>query len=185
MTPRPLRRDAQAGMTLVEVLVSLVLFALIGTAGFSILDQVIRVQRGTEGRLDHLAEIQRGMQILTQDFMQASGNSLNFADGAVSFRRSAGNDEMAVRYGLDGTNLVRVVSDPRSGSVRQILLSGVDGLRWSFLNPTNGWSETWPPRGTEAAPYNPAAVALDAGVTGAGLSGDLRRVAVLPSEERR
>ena len=92
------------------MLVALVLFALIGTAGFSVLDQVIRVQARTDGRLERLAEMQRAMHLVTLDFMQASGGSLSFADGAVSFRRGAGVGEIAVRYGLEDTALVRSVS---------------------------------------------------------------------------
>ena len=41
-------------MTLVEMLVALALFALIGLAGFTMLDSVLRVQRHTEGRLEWL-----------------------------------------------------------------------------------------------------------------------------------
>ena len=78
--------------TLVEVLVAPVLFALIGAAGFSVLDQVIRVQAATDGW--RLAEVQRAMHVVTQDFMQATGGSFAVADGKVSFRRTAGAGEM-------------------------------------------------------------------------------------------
>ena len=43
MIRRPGAQSA-AGVTLVEMLVALVLFALIAAAGFTVLDQVVRVQ---------------------------------------------------------------------------------------------------------------------------------------------
>ena len=113
MSRRLPARDPAAGVTLVEILVALVLFALIAVAGFSVLDQVVRVQDGTQGRLDRLAAMQRSMHILTQDLMYASGSSLSFADGAVSFRRSAADGEMSVRYALKDDTLVRSVSGGR------------------------------------------------------------------------
>ena len=175
-------RETEAGVTLVEVLVALVLFALIGTAGFSVLDQVIRVQARTDDRLGRLAEMQRTMHIVTLDFMQASGGSLSFADDAVSFRRGAGVGEIAVRYGLEDTTLVRRVSGSLGAApAGQRLLSGVSAIRWGFLTSEGDWSETWPPR-AQTAPANPAAVSLDLALAGQGLSGDLRRVAVLPAE---
>lgn len=179
-------RDAAAGVTLIEVLVALILFALIGAAGFSVLDQVIRVQSRTEGRLDRLAQMQRTMHIVSQDFMQTAGGSLSYADGAVSFRRSAAAGELAVRYSLEDATLIRSLSGGRDGPpARQALLSGVREIRWAFRDHEDGWIESWPPDRTETAPANPVAVTLDLVLGGPGLAGDLRRVAVLPAEVRQ
>ncbi len=183
----PPARDPAAGVTLIEMLVALVLFALIAVAGFTVLDQVVRVQNGTQGRLDRLAELQRTMQILTQDLMLASGASLSFSDNAVSFRRSAANGEMAVRYDLEDATLVRSVSGVSGAGARparQPLLSGIDGLRWSFLDAKRQWNARWP-KAPDAPPANPAAVALDLAITGRGLEGDLRRIAILPAEAQK
>lgn len=189
-------RDGTAGLTLIEVLVALVLFALIGAAGFSVLDQILRVQSRTEGRLDHLAELQRAMHLTTRDFLQAQGGSLTFTDGVLAFRRSGGGGGLAVSFELQDETLVRSLSGSLSAApARQALLSGVAALSWRFYAPGSGWSETWPPErgrgagdsggaGTLGGPGNPAAVALDVTLQGAALSGHLRRVATLPAEPK-
>ena len=167
------------------MLVALVLFALIAAAGFTVLDQVVRVQTGTEGRLARLAEMQRTMQILTQDFMLASAASLSFSDGAVSFRRSAANGEMAVRYELEDATLVRSVSGglgaaagaPGAGLRRRAR------LRWGFLD---GRQEMERPLAGEpplAPARNPVAVSLDLELGGRGLVG--RAAADRRSSRRR
>jgi len=173
-------RDREAGVTLVEVLVALVLFALIGGAGLAVLDQVLRVQARTDGRLERLAEVQRALHLVTLDFMQASGGSLGFADGAVGFRRSDGSAGKAVRYGVEGAALTRRVRGS-SGEARQVVLTGLDAARWQFYAPEAGWIDSWPPDPSEPA-GNPAAVALQVTLAGPGLAGELRRVALLPSE---
>ena len=178
MTPP---RDTSAGVTLVEVMVALVLFALIGAAGFSVLDQVIRAQDQTEGRLQRLAAVQRTMLIVSRDFLAATGRSLSFADGAVSFRRSAGDGEMAVRYDLEDATLVRQVSSD-GVAANQALLPGVGAINWGFLGVHGGWSGNWPPDGLLDAPPNPAAVALDLTLTVPGPTGVLRQIAVLPAD---
>lgn len=181
------RRNPTAGVTLIEVLVALALFALIGTAGFGVLDQVLRVQSGTEGRLDRLAELQRAMHLTSWDLMQAAGGSLTFTDGVLAFRRpggdAGGSDEIAVSYGIEDGILVRKLSGSRSETpARQSLIGGVEAVSWTFYAPGVGWAETWPPeRGT---PGNPAAIALDATLGGGVLSGHLRRIAILPAEPR-
>lgn len=183
---RPTPRDVTSGVTLVEVLVALVLFALIGGASFSVLDQVVRVQTRTEGRLQDLAQVQRAMHLVTQDFMQASGGSLVFADNAVSFRRNSGGGEMAVRYGIEDAALVRSVSGTGAeGLVRQTLLNDVGSAGWSFFDPGSGWVRTWPKAGAGAVRINPAAVALDLELTGPAPSGTLRRIAILPQDPAR
>lgn len=182
MRPPAPARDAAAGVTLIEILVAMALFAIIAAAGFTVLGQVVRVQDGTAGRLDRLAAMQRTMQLLTQDFMYASGASLTYSGGAVAFRRTAADGEMAVRYALEGSTLVRTVSGGLGGRpARQPLLAGVTGLGWAFLDGEGAWSPSWPAQ-PDAEPGNPAAVALDLALAGPGLSGELRRIAVLPSE---
>jgi general secretion pathway protein J len=184
MTPprRGPARDAQAGFTLVEVLVALALFALIGAAGFAVLDQVLRVQARTEGRLDQLADVQRAMHLVTTDFLQATNGSLAFTDGAVSLRRNGGTGEISIQYALADTVLVRNVSaDFTQGLAPQVLLTGVAALDWQFYTAEGSWVSTWPPAGARR-PENPRAVALDATLAGSALSGHLRRVALLPAE---
>lgn len=179
------RRDAQAGFTLVEVLVALVLFALIGAAGLAVLDQVLRVQERTDGRLERLAQLQRAMHLVTTDFMQAAGGSVSFADGAVALRGSGG-DGHALRYGLEDAALVRRVSAGIGQSAaRQVLLTGASGLEWRFYAPDTGWAPDWPPATIGPPRGNPAAVELRLTLAGAGLTGVLRRVTILPAEARR
>ena len=80
----------------------------------------------------------------------------------------------------DGAELTRSVSGG-SGAVRQVLLSGVDAARWQFYAPESGWTDAWPPDPAQPA-ANPAAVSLRVRVAGPGLSGELRRIALLPAE---
>lgn len=183
--PRP-ARGSEAGVTLIEMLVALALFALIGAAGFSVLDQILRVQAGTDGRLAHLASLQRAMHLTQLDFMQAAGGSLAFDGDAVAFRRAGASGEMSVRYALEDQALVRSLSGGLGRmAARQVLLTGVDALDWRFFSPATGWLDGWPPPASFRSPGNPAAVALDVTLSGSALSGHLRRVTILPSEARR
>ena len=180
--PAEVGRDAQAGLTLVEVLVALVLFALIGAAGFSVLDQILRTQSRTEGRLERLAQVQRALHLFSLDVMQASGGSLAFAEDAVALQRDGG---LAVRYGLEETALMRRVSGGLGQTpVAQVLLTDATDIAWRFYAPDLGWVADWPPV-TDRPPGNPAAVELEVTLAGPGLAGSLRRVAILPAEARR
>ncbi len=184
-----------AGFTLVELLVALALFALIGMAGFSMLDQVLRTQRQTEGRLDRLAELQRAMYLLTEDFSQATPRSFAAAlppakpgapepGIAVRLSRSAPAAEtgsVGLTYALDGDTLVRTVEG--APARRQPLVRGVAAVDWRFLDATQGWIETWPPlqqtAAAGAAPENPDAAILTLTLA-EGLDRQIRRVLLLP-----
>ncbi|MFN3311981.1 MAG: type II secretion system protein GspJ [Hyphomonas sp.] len=186
------QRRTDAGVTLIEVMVSLALFALIGTAGFAMLDQVLRAQRQTDGRLETLAAMQRAMFLITDDMERAIERSFtsDAQRDAVSFERmepQTGIGRIIVEYDLaDGAlrrNLFHAEDQPLA---QQILLSDVTRIDWQFHDGRTGWRLDWPPPGQAALPGlsvpNPAAVALTLSL--ANGRGAVRRVARLPSDMR-
>lgn len=64
-------RNPRSGVTLIEMLAALVIFSLIGIAGFSLLDQSLRSRSLAQERLDRLGEIERTIFILKQDLLGA------------------------------------------------------------------------------------------------------------------
>lgn len=187
-------RQGTAGFTLVEVLVALVLFALIGTAGFTMLDQVLRTQRQTEGRLDRLAELQRAMYLATVDFAHAGSGSLRLekalSEGAasVTIRRSdpdAGGGVVGLRYALDGDVFERTVSGAVGAPlVRQALVTDVEAVNWEFSADGSGWMPDWPPKAAPDDEGGPASNPRAVGLTLMLRGGDqrLRRVMLLPAD---
>ena len=183
------RRAPSAGFTLIEVLVALALFALISVAGFTMLDQVLRTQRQTDGRLERLAELQRAMYLVTADFLQARGRSFTTgpADtGAmIALRRNASDlrdGSLRLSFRVQDGVLLRIVQG-NSGSpiAEQPLVKAVTLAEWRFFDAAAGWVAEWPPAGQlpGAAPPNPRAVELRLTLADGGA---LRRVALLPRD---
>ena len=56
----PRAERCRKGFTLIEVLIALGLFALIGVAGFTLLNSVLRTQDATDTRLGRMAEAVAG-----------------------------------------------------------------------------------------------------------------------------
>jgi len=98
-----------AGLTLVEVMVSLALFALIAVAGFSFVDGELRVRAETEGRLERLGNLQRAMYVLTSDLEQMSDDPILSGNGLAFRRYGPRGGEMDVRYALAGGTLQRIL----------------------------------------------------------------------------
>lgn len=177
-------RAPESGFTLVEVLIALVLFSMIGLAGFSLLSAIIGVEARTGQRLARLAELQRAMHVLSLDFEQQIADRPIDVEGAkaVVTRHAEGNGLVVVEYGLENKELRRRFAGAgEPAGPGQVLLSDVDALRWEFFGRTAGWVETWPPGGvkTDARPQAIAAVLTVSSAAG-GLSGVVRRVVRLP-----
>ena len=172
-----------AGFTLVEVIIAVALLGLIAMAGFTMLDGQMRVQAGTDGRIERLAALQRAMLVMTSDLEQLSSGSLEPADGGFAFRRYAadpGAGEIDVRYALDGDVFRRTLAGGPLTTRSQKLVADVSSVSWSFYTPQRGWRPQWPPEdGREGE--RPAAVAIDLALKGAPAGSHLRRVVELPA----
>lgn len=170
-------RDAQAGVTLIEMLVSLALFALIATAGFAVLDQVLRSQRAAEARLERLSALQRALHLVQSDAMMARPGSLRATPGTLDFDRSGG---LGLRYGLVEGTLQREITREGRSEAAQAVLGGVKRLTWRFLDAGGQWSESWPPDPGQAGARNPRAIEWLILLQDRGLT--LRRVTALPAD---
>jgi len=180
------RRHGEAGVTLVETLVAMALFALIGLAGFGVVDGVLRVQSRTETRLDALAAMQRAMVLLTLDIEQVADGALAWDEEGLALRRRvAGADDVTVRYGVADDAFTRRVIDPfGTPGADQRLLEDVGAVSWRFFTRAGGWVEAWPPEGDEEAVPAAIEAVLQLSPATPGGGGDLRRVAVLPESVR-
>ena len=177
------------------------LFALIGVAGFTLLDGVLRTQGATETRLSRLAEIQRAMLVISTDLDQVTG-SLAGSGAALTLQKTdLSGGVVNVSYDLTGDRLTRTLSGA-AGARTQILLEDVASVRWSFHRRRGDWLETWPQPAlplAQPAPVVPpggprAPTAVSQGITAigldlemAGLDGragsTLRRVVSIPLME--
>ncbi len=166
------------GFTLIEVIVALALFGLIALAGVTLLGSVLRVQRGTQGRLERLADEQRAMFVLADDFGSVANAPLTAAATGVEFARRTPAGPRALRYALKDGVLQRALDH---GAQVQSLLGGVAALHWRYYVRGNGWSERWPPVPEQPQAW-PAAIAVDLDLTvpPGTPPKTLRRVVVLP-----
>ena len=181
-------RHGESGLTLLEVLVSLSLFALIGVAGFAIVESVLGVRDRTDGRLERLGDIQRAMHLMRLDFEQAGDGPLRFDGVEVFFRRhEAGSGEaLDIAYRAESGALTRRVRLPLSPAADQRLLDGVASARWRFYRAGNGWLEEWPPPEVRPPPLPDAVeIVMEIGGGPSLPGGRLRRVVRMPRGAKR
>lgn len=171
MTGRP---SGQGGFTLLELMISLGLFALIAVAGLALVDSVIGVDGRTEARLDRVADLQRAMVVISSDIDQIAPGPMGGDPAGLRFRRSApglGGTAVGVGYRVEGGQLLRVI-DGRP----QLVLDRVASARWRYFD--GGWRDSWPPDPARSLDW-PRAVVVELQVGGPG-GGSLRRIVTLP-----
>jgi general secretion pathway protein J len=170
-------RGGDAGFTLIELMISLGLFALIAVAGLALVDGIIKVQGRTETRLDRLADLQRALFVVSSDLDQLAGGDISGGGATLSFTRAApgmGGPAVPLRYAVTGGMLVRSL-----GPMPQRVLGGVSAARWRFWD--GAWVDRWP-LDAEGKSRWPRAIALEMQVAGpGGTSAPVRRVIALPA----
>jgi general secretion pathway protein J len=143
-------RDGQAGFTLIEMLVALALFALVGLASFAVLDTVIRTRERTEGRLEAVAQIDRALILFGRDVAQGRAADLRLEEGRLML---TGPERGALDWTGEAGVLRRRALGPDGGvRVTQALVSPVDGVVLRVLDSGGQWHEAWPPEDDAASP---------------------------------
>lgn len=148
MTSRP-RRAGDSGVSLIEVLVSLSIFAIIGVAGLAVLNTVSRTGERTDARLERLSDIDRSFLILRRDLMQMDGLTATLDAGIMSFRRPFEEVFVAVDYLAEEGALLRRVQLPSIDPADQHLLEDIRSADWQLMDGRGRWHTSWPP-GVEA-----------------------------------
>ena len=191
------------GFTLVEMLVSLLVFALLCAAGVTVMAWTVDNRGVVAGRMDRIGELQRARALLRQDLAQAAprrvrdgrGEPIRSAfhaapegvgDPLLSFvRRGIENPEAQPRGSLERVTY-RLVEDRLERSSRaaldgaadappQVVLRGVRSLRMAYRH-RDQWSPAWP--GGRASV--PDAVEIRMQLDGVG---ELRQVFLLAGQQ--
>ena len=165
------RAVAARGFTLLEMLVALAIFALIGVAAYSGLDQVLRTRSQVTAAAERLQGVQLAVYLLEQDLAQAVGRpvrdefgleqpALQLGEGEdlLQLTRTGRDNPLGrqraalqrLAYRLQNGELYRRywqrldrsgVSEPRE----TLLLDQVEALAVRVLDGEGQWLERWPP----------------------------------------
>ncbi|HZG08365.1 MAG TPA: type II secretion system minor pseudopilin GspJ [Allosphingosinicella sp.] len=160
-------RDREAGFTLVELLVSLMIFGMLSAAGVALLTFSVRAQEIAQVRLGDLAQLRRASTLMAADFGQAAARTHRDENGSPlpAFVGSNGGAGL-VRRGwenVDGaarSSLQRVEYRVAAGRLERlswpmvdgappraavILLDDVRSVAFRYRAPTGEWRDRWDP----------------------------------------
>lgn len=144
------KRNGEAGLSMVEVLVSLAIFAVIGIAGLAVLNTVARTGERTEGRLERLAEIDRTFLIIRRDLAQIMSPTVNLDAQNLAFQRMYEDKSLKLAYHFKNTVLVRQIDVSAAQPVQQQLLTGISSAEWRLMDRGRQWHTVWPPTNQES-----------------------------------
>jgi general secretion pathway protein J len=199
-----IQTPTQRGFTLLELLISLAIFALISAITFTGLQSSLESRERTEAQGNRLVAVQKAFNFMRQDFEQAVPRSVRdqlgdrdpknafqqVLDGIV-FTRGGRDNPLGLRrsnlerlgYGIEEGKLVRkrwqALDQPPEPAVDAVpLLDEVKALTFRFLGPDKQWVDQWPPvNTTNPDPELPHAVEVTLELTDIGT---INRMFLLP-----
>jgi len=172
---------AQRGLTLIEVMVALAVFVVLGMLTWKATSQLADARQHVGAEFERWRAISSTAHRIGNELQQivpaAGALRLNTGGtsgmtGALDFTMPAGQDSLPARarFLLTGRRLEWWLwdgSSPSAAPERLTLLDEVDAVRWRFLHEGR-WYESWPPQDEAAAPLLPAAVTLELDLPDAG-----------------
>jgi general secretion pathway protein J len=167
------RRNKQRAFTLIEVLVSLAIFAILATLAYGALSQTLDSADLLNNRMDRLQAIQRTMRLLSEDLQQLAPRPIRdeLGDGfgpaldtgfqsgfALELTHGGWSNPIVLprstlqrsAYRIEEDELIRyhwTVLDRTLANepLSVTLLDGVESVLFRFLQANGDWTEQWPP----------------------------------------
>lgn len=118
-----MNRISQSGFTLLEIMVALTIFSVIGLAGYQLLQGMLRNGEQVQQHVENLNDVERLLALLTRDLSQAAipAHPAEIPLGDSAFMASNAGEE---RLHLTRRNWLNPLQEPRS-SLQRV------GWRWS------------------------------------------------------
>ncbi|CAI8919654.1 type II secretion system protein GspJ [Pseudomonas putida] len=173
----------QGGFTLLELVIAIAIFALLGLASWTLFDGVVRVQQGTLSHERELKNLQRAVALIERDLLHIAQQPVLLDPTQLQLVRSnwrnpldlPRSERQVLTYRLDSGVLWRDSRAEGALSVQhQKLLDNVRDVRWRLYDRQVGWLGDWP---SGQAPKAPLAVEMQ---LSAGRFEAIRRVLLLP-----
>ena len=167
------------GFTLLEILLALTIFAIVGLVSSQLLSQTVDSQATLSASGQRLQDIHRAMQVLQRDFMQLTNRPIRDefgalqaplligTDGMVEFTRAGWRNPLGlpraevqrVAYRWDDEKLLRaywIVLDRAQDSepTHQTLLEGVSQIEFYALDESGNEYPFWPNPGLSGPGLN-------------------------------
>jgi general secretion pathway protein J len=147
----------QCGFTLLEILVSMVILAVMGLMAYRAVSEARVSVDNAEGHLGRLREVQRAVQVITTDFRNLTRRPVreSIGDGTRATLLRDPNASSLVELSHagwpNGAGTPRgTVMDPTLASppVRRELLDRVESVEIRYMNSGREWVTEWPPLNT-------------------------------------
>jgi len=163
-------KNKSYGFTLIEVVVAVAIFAVVGVLAFGGLNQVLKSQEHIQDLSLRLKNLQLTFRHLERDINQIVGRSvrnqygdiqpafMGDGDKAVSFTHSGWRNPanlvrsklQRVTYKLSDNTLTRYSWAQLDGAIAEEffatdLLEDVESFTMRYLDQSNQWHTTWPP----------------------------------------
>jgi prepilin-type N-terminal cleavage/methylation domain-containing protein len=131
------------GFTLVEILITTIIFAILSTMTYSVINNSLKSEKIQKKHSENLTQLQHTLNFISRDMTQIFTKDFELNEYSFIFNSLQNDELLKLAYSVNEGQLIRKDITDKEASIDLILISEIEKSSIRLLDVKNKWHTQW------------------------------------------